>query len=242
MDVKRITTSARQQRGEGSSVQFDVIVFHRENDITVVAILPRGESSPSASMVRRTSDSGIPAVTLQFQGLVAAFMGGMLSNMGNSDAARDFWWEAMETQLPGRPNPASSKVIESLPTNHIQPLERILSDRCTVCQENYKIGDKITNLPCGHCFHKDCLVPWLRQRNTCPLCRFKLKTEDEKLETQKDEESSAISSERKQHVTSSEADLQPRPAWNEAKTSESKLFSSTVTSSSRASSSRRRRR
>ena len=46
---------------------------------------------------------------------------------------------------------------------------------CTICQVPIKKGDKITRLPCknevSHAFHKDCILPWLRNNNTCPNCR-----------------------------------------------------------------------
>ena len=49
---------------------------------------------------------------------------------------------------------------------------------CSICQETIKVGDQFRRLPCGvtinHCFHKDCIDPWLRQNNTCPNCRAKL--------------------------------------------------------------------
>ena len=48
---------------------------------------------------------------------------------------------------------------------------------CSVCPETIKVGDRF-RVPCGvtinHCFHKDCIDPWLRQNNTCPNCRAKL--------------------------------------------------------------------
>eukprot|EP00039_Didymoeca_costata_P013941 m.218684 g.218684 ORF g.218684 m.218684 type:complete len:385 (+) comp15905_c1_seq4:264-1418(+) len=42
---------------------------------------------------------------------------------------------------------------------------------CAVCHEDLKNGDKVPKIPCGHHFHVNCLVPWLRRRGTCPLCR-----------------------------------------------------------------------
>ena len=29
-----------------------------------------------------------------------------------------------------------------------------------------------TKMPCGHRFHENCLLQWLRSHNTCPVCRF----------------------------------------------------------------------
>lgn len=33
---------------------------------------------------------------------------------------------------------------------------------CTVCHEDFEIGTEVVQLPCRHCFHEVCLLPWLR--------------------------------------------------------------------------------
>nr|GEY13971.1 probable E3 ubiquitin-protein ligase RHY1A [Tanacetum cinerariifolium] len=43
---------------------------------------------------------------------------------------------------------------------------------CVVCLEKFKIGDKLTRLPCAHRFHFKCMVPWLKNRTICPCCRM----------------------------------------------------------------------
>jgi len=48
--------------------------------------------------------------------------------------------------------------------------------QCSICFEDFKEGDKCTMLPCptNHVFHSsdDCsVIPWLRRKNNCPLCR-----------------------------------------------------------------------
>lgn len=45
------------------------------------------------------------------------------------------------------------------------------SEICAVCQAAYQQGDGVCTLPCGHDFHHACVLPWLRQRGTCPLCK-----------------------------------------------------------------------
>jgi E3 ubiquitin-protein ligase AIP2 len=47
---------------------------------------------------------------------------------------------------------------------------------CTVCCESMKLGTKALFIPCGHTFHPECIVPWLKEHNTCPICRYELPT------------------------------------------------------------------
>lgn len=50
---------------------------------------------------------------------------------------------------------------------------RNMTDTCSVCLEDFastNIGGMKT-LACGHCFHADCIMPWLKETGRCPLCR-----------------------------------------------------------------------
>ena len=40
---------------------------------------------------------------------------------------------------------------------------------CTICLENFREGDILKRLGCLHIFHKDCIVPWLKEKNLCPI-------------------------------------------------------------------------
>jgi len=43
---------------------------------------------------------------------------------------------------------------------------------CAVCIEDIKINEWYKQLPnCEHWFHADCIDKWLRLRNSCPVCR-----------------------------------------------------------------------
>lgn len=80
------------------------------------------------------------------------------------------------------------------------------SSECTICFENYKKGDIIRNLPCGHKFHYKCMKPWLKTSKYCPLCRFDLKVFcKNKLEE------SQNNSYKKEHVIEIENSLKSSP-------------------------------
>lgn len=48
----------------------------------------------------------------------------------------------------------------------------IEEELCVVCQEMLPVGSKAKTMPCGHKFHDECLVSWVKKSNTCPTCRF----------------------------------------------------------------------
>ncbi len=35
-------------------------------------------------------------------------------------------------------------------------------NQCLVCQDSYHAGEGITQMPCQHFFHKECILPWLK--------------------------------------------------------------------------------
>lgn len=49
---------------------------------------------------------------------------------------------------------------------------------CPICREDYQISSSVVKLPCLHFFCHECVLPWLKKRNTCPLCRYNLPAED----------------------------------------------------------------
>ena len=53
--------------------------------------------------------------------------------------------------------------------------EKLELPNCCICIDEIAIGQKTILLPCGHMFHNDCIVTWLKKNNTCPMCRFEIK-------------------------------------------------------------------
>ncbi|CAN8288660.1 unnamed protein product [Cochlearia groenlandica] len=50
---------------------------------------------------------------------------------------------------------------------------------CCICQEDYKEGEEMGMLECGHDFHGQCIKEWLKRKNLCPICKTKgLNTEE----------------------------------------------------------------
>ncbi|XP_030452168.1 E3 ubiquitin-protein ligase RDUF1-like isoform X1 [Syzygium oleosum] len=79
-------------------------------------------------------------------------------------------------------SPASARVVEDLPLFTVGKEGLGTGDGvCAVCKDMFVEGEKVKVLPCVHRYHQDCILPWLRMHNTCPVCRFELPKEDLRL-------------------------------------------------------------
>ena len=71
--------------------------------------------------------------------------------------------------------PTDKKFIEKLIINEIKDINKLGIKECTICLQNFKIGDKIIHLPyCIHTFHSECIINWMNTNNICPLCKSAL--------------------------------------------------------------------
>ncbi|KAL9660774.1 hypothetical protein QQ045_025592 [Rhodiola kirilowii] len=95
----------------------------------------------------------------------------LLQNLAESD----------QSGRRGAPAAAKSAVAE-LPTVVITDSG---CEACAICKDGVNVGDSIKKLPCGHGYHEDCIVPWLGSRNSCPVCRYELPTDDPEYEEEK---------------------------------------------------------
>ncbi|KAK1303878.1 E3 ubiquitin-protein ligase RING1-like [Acorus calamus] len=80
------------------------------------------------------------------------------------------------------PPPASKAAVAALEEVAVE--EEV---QCPVCRENERARRDATmrRMPCTHAFHGECKLAWLKRRNTCPVCRFELPTDDEDYEAER---------------------------------------------------------
>ena len=58
---------------------------------------------------------------------------------------------------------------------------RTLDVKCSICMEQYVENDELTLLPaCDHYFHVDCAKGWLKDHNSCPICKIEVSATPEK--------------------------------------------------------------
>lgn len=72
------------------------------------------------------------------------------------------------------PPPASHSSIDAMPTIKITQTHLRADSHCPVCKERFELGSEARQMPCSHIYHSDCIVPWLVQHNSCPVCRVEL--------------------------------------------------------------------
>jgi len=78
------------------------------------------------------------------------------------------------------PPPASEAAIAKLARGVTPPG----GTQCPICLCEFETNAQgnaqglATQMPCGHYFHEECLLQWLRSHNTCPVCRFSVEQDN----------------------------------------------------------------
>eukprot|EP01018_Ginkgo_biloba_P011669 Gb_10869 [translate_table: standard] len=77
------------------------------------------------------------------------------------------------------PPPASKAAVEAMPTIKITE-DHLSTDssQCAVCKDTFEVGTDARQMPCKHMYHSECILPWLSQHNSCPVCRYEMPTDD----------------------------------------------------------------
>ena len=45
---------------------------------------------------------------------------------------------------------------------------------CSICLDDFVVGDKIIYLPCFHYYHAQCIEKWAHSSDKCPLCNTEI--------------------------------------------------------------------
>ena len=66
--------------------------------------------------------------------------------------------------------------IKKIPQNRYNKnLYKNCDDKCVICQYDFKDGDIVTKLSCGHLFHSECVDTWLSKNKVCPMCQKEIR-------------------------------------------------------------------
>jgi hypothetical protein len=52
--------------------------------------------------------------------------------------------------------------------------EEMNDKECSICLEEFKKDEELTEIECNHYFHSECINDWFKSNGTCPLCRLGL--------------------------------------------------------------------
>lgn len=110
-------------------------------------------------------EEGHPNVTfsIQWRGNdntdMEAMMNNLLASLADEQSTRGYTDNEISTYLP------MTKVTQQQVDNGAQ---------CTTCFDTFKLDDEVGCLDCKHIFHRPCIEPWLKTKNSCPVCRQKV--------------------------------------------------------------------
>lgn len=123
-----------------------------------------------------------------FNDYVNPFMTG-LNEAGMFQNIHQQQWGQQQQQQPSadNPPPASVQYINDLKPKPVtaDDVQEANNKECLICLDEHTIGSMAVKLPCGHLFHKPCVVEWLQKHCTCPVCRYEVQSNDPRYEAER---------------------------------------------------------
>ena len=65
---------------------------------------------------------------------------------------------------------------------HIKKYSKNKEKKCSICLLKYQKPDILKEFPCNHIYHKNCILKWLNNSNICPLCKYEITNDVNKIE------------------------------------------------------------
>lgn len=102
-----------------------------------------------------------------------------------SKASIDHFLDNPENQIALAKIPVLSQEFRLMDAYYLQTVNEALMEKllinedhtCSICMNDFKLEQSAYYLPCSHCFHKICVLDWLKVKISCPTCRTSLRRE-----------------------------------------------------------------
>ncbi len=85
---------------------------------------------------------------------------------------------AVAAAVPPPATGASEAAIQALPSVGLTTEGVAAEPECAICNEDFEVGELVTELGCKHHYHRHCIADWLQRQNSCPVCRWVLPHDD----------------------------------------------------------------
>jgi hypothetical protein len=112
------------------------------------------------------------------------------AGLGGDDGRYEEWDEATDPNNGVILRPASDATIKSLPVKKYMEIKTDDEAQCVFCCEKFEDEQLVVQLPCTHFFCEDgCTTQWLKQHDTCPICRARVPPVNAKKENKEKKDS-----------------------------------------------------
>jgi E3 ubiquitin-protein ligase RNF115/126 len=88
---------------------------------------------------------------------------GSINDYVFGEGAFDQLMSQLLNQAEAQQKGLSEDELKSLEKTSIKEEQVENGAQCTTCMENFELNEPVIKLPCGHFYHEQCIIPWLKK-------------------------------------------------------------------------------